>query len=633
MIPALLLVVGGCFRPRSEPTAGPIVTIEASYPRASAQEIAETLAEPIEQQVLGVEKMVHMRSRSTSDGTYRLDVVFGADMAPDLAQTLTQNRVALVMPILPEVVKREGLTIQQKSPQVLAIVTVSSPDGSRDVDDLANYVDAHLKDELARLRGVAGVSVFGRTEYVWRLWIDNLKLEAFGLTAADVAKAIEQEPVVAGEDRQRPLDKARQESVPANLLGRLLNVERLQDLKVGPNRDGQAIALRDVARVELGAKGQGYAYFAGKPVVALAVRPTLGARPRELSAAIRDLLARLGPGLPPGVHLDVAMDFTPNLETPDLATAPKYMLIDMFEPPNVLPERTLEDLKHCEIILREVTGVQAVLALTQHLFDFPRERPCVLVRLAPTGGKQADRGELAKTLRSRLTAGVRDVVFQVRDLSGPGPFPALDFPIDLAVRGPKDGRYEDLLRKAERVLRQLNECPLLTGAMISRVSMPREEVFVGINEDAVKAKDVPADNVLAALQVLVTDGADLLVISPASTLDGRLHTIRDRGPWRYTGTLADRLRARGFPDVLKKAKVRTTAGRMVPLADLVDVRAQSSPDTIERLDGQPMVEITASLAPGADPAKARRESERLVDELTLSSDYGLTWLRRPTASQ
>src|SRR5205814_8227451 len=186
----------------------PTVEVSAISPGANAQVVADTVAAPIEQQVNGVENMMYMSSQCTNDGTYALTVTFQNGIDLNMAQVLVQNRVALAQPILPELVKRRGVTVKKKSPSVLMIVNLFSPDDSRDNLYLSNYATIQLKDELARLNGVGDITYMGQRDYSMRIWLDPEKMAHRNLTATDVVAAIEQQntQVAAGQIGQPPID-------------------------------------------------------------------------------------------------------------------------------------------------------------------------------------------------------------------------------------------------------------------------------------------------------------------------------------------------------------------------------------------------------------------------------------------
>src|SRR5215475_2436784 len=188
----------------------PTVEVSAVYPGANAQVVADTVAAPIEQQVNGVENMMYMSSQCTNDGTYTLTVTFKPGVDLNMAQVLVQNREALAEPILPDLVKRRGVAVKKKSPSILMIVNVFSPDNSRDNLYLSNYATIQLRDELARLDDVGDITYIGQRDYSMRLWLDPEKMSSLGLSASDVVAAIEQQntQVAAGQIGQPPVNSS-----------------------------------------------------------------------------------------------------------------------------------------------------------------------------------------------------------------------------------------------------------------------------------------------------------------------------------------------------------------------------------------------------------------------------------------
>src|SRR4051812_27382498 len=166
----------------------PTVEISAVYPGANAEVVADTVAAPIEQQVNGVEGMMYMSSQCTNDGTYTLTVTFTNGTDLNLAQVLVQNRVNLAQPILPDLVKRRGVTVKKKSPSTLMIVNLYSPDGSRDGLYLSNYATIQIRDELSRLNGVGDITYLGQRDYSMRVWLDPEKMAGRQLSASDVTR-------------------------------------------------------------------------------------------------------------------------------------------------------------------------------------------------------------------------------------------------------------------------------------------------------------------------------------------------------------------------------------------------------------------------------------------------------------
>src|SRR5437773_8966864 len=234
----------------------PTVEVSAIYPGANAQVVADTVAAPIEQQVNGVEGMLYMSSQCTNDGSYSLTVTFQNGVDLNMAQVLVQNRASLAQPILPDLVKRRGVTVKKKSPSVLMIVNLFSPDESRDNLYLSNYATIQLRDELARLNGVGDITYLGQRDYSMRLWLDPERMAIRNLTANDVVRAIEQQntQVAAGQLGQPPVASGQVFQLTMSTMGRLTEVEQFGDMILKNDARGRLVRLSDVAEVKLGAQ-------------------------------------------------------------------------------------------------------------------------------------------------------------------------------------------------------------------------------------------------------------------------------------------------------------------------------------------------------------------------------------------
>ncbi len=258
----------------------PTISVTTRYPGASARNVVDTVALPIEQQVNGVDGMIYMQSYSASDGSYSLTVTFKIGMDINFAQVLVQNRVSSALAQLPQAVQAQGVTVQQKSTAVLMFVTLTSPNSSYDGLYLANYATINLKDQLARLPGVGNVNVFGAGQYSMRVWLDPNKLQARSLTTQDVINALkgQNRQVAAGQLGMPPSPVTQPFQYTIDIAGRLDEVAQFENIVVKTASDGQMTHLRDVARVELGAQTYSQVFtLNGKPAAGIGIYQTLEA--------------------------------------------------------------------------------------------------------------------------------------------------------------------------------------------------------------------------------------------------------------------------------------------------------------------------------------------------------------------
>jgi multidrug efflux pump len=291
----------------------PTVQITATYPGASAKVVAETVAAPIEQEVNGVENMLYMLSKSTNDGQLSLDVTFRVGTDLDFAQVLTQNRVSIAEAKLPEEVKRQGVTVKKKSPMILLCVNLLSPDRRYDQLYLSNYATIQVKDALARLPGVGDVSFLGARDYSMRIWLDPTALASRTMTAIDVLTALREQnvQVAAGRIGQPPAPAGVAFQYTVNTLGRLLDPEQFADIVVKTGERGDITRLRDVGRVELGAKNYDVgSYLDGEPSVTMAVFQLPGANALATAESVRAEMERLRARFPAGMEYKIVYDTT-----------------------------------------------------------------------------------------------------------------------------------------------------------------------------------------------------------------------------------------------------------------------------------------------------------------------------------
>jgi multidrug efflux pump len=212
----------------------PTVQVTALYPGANSQTVRDTVAAPIEESVSGVEGMMYMSSTSTNDGAYTLNITFKLGMDSDMAQVLVQNRVSLALPVIPALVQNEGISVKKMSPSTMMIVNLIAHGGRYDATYLSNYATNNIKDELGRVKGVAGITYLGQRDYSLRAWLDPDKLANLKLSATDVVTAIAQQnlQVAAGQIGQQPVPKGQQFQLTINTLGRLTKPEEFANIIV-----------------------------------------------------------------------------------------------------------------------------------------------------------------------------------------------------------------------------------------------------------------------------------------------------------------------------------------------------------------------------------------------------------------
>ena len=291
----------------------PTVEVTTRYPGASAEVLAETVAQPIEQEINGVEDMLYMSSKSAASGDYTLTVTFEVGTDVDMATVLTQNRVAVAEPLLPEEVKRQGVKVKKKSTKLVLCVTLYSPDGRYDDMYLSNYSTTQIKDVLGRIKGVGEVKIFGAKDFGMRVWLDPAMLKARSLTTNDILAALREQnvQVAAGKIGEPPAERGQAFQYTVTTLGRLADPEQFQNIIIKRGERGQIVRLRDVARVELGSQVYSwYAQLDGAPTSMLGIYQIPGSNALEVAQGINDAMTTLGERFPEGLEWSVPYDST-----------------------------------------------------------------------------------------------------------------------------------------------------------------------------------------------------------------------------------------------------------------------------------------------------------------------------------
>jgi multidrug efflux system membrane fusion protein len=569
--------------------AGSGIRVDASYPGASAETVADAVRFQIEQQVNGIENLRHLRSRCTSDGKYSLEVAFASGVDAWRAQVQVQNRVALALPVLPAAVTEAGVQIRRGSSGVLAIATLTAADAEFDRVFLSNYASIQIRDELARLAGVSDVAVLGGSEHGLRIRLDTDRLSALRLSVGDVVGALRKEKWDRGEADAR-----------------------VADLIVKSDDEGRVVRLRDVGNVQFGAGRDGdeprnEVFQDNKAAIALAVYLTGDVGARKVRAALEERLRELRPRLPRGLVLDVPFDFAANFGVFAKMADADHVLFDLDFAAGA--GSTADVLQKGTTLLRAVPAVKRVLALSENPLDAFGGRPCLLIQL---NSAKSERAEVLRLLRGQLGA-LKDVTVRLRDLSAPGSWPRGGYPIDLALSGPDAAEVRDWADKLADRLRQSKE---LTDVWVSPDSLPRPGRFVDVQREAAAVQGVALADIYSTMEAYSGSLPVARVVRFGQPMSVEVQAGARGGDWA---------------DGLKRLKVRNAKGQMVPLGNLVTVREVEMPQALDFLDFYPMMELTANIAPGVTGAAAQKLCTQLADEvrreLGLTPDYRLTWLQ------
>ena len=292
----------------------PQIYVDTSYPGADAQVILESVATPIEERVNGIPGMLSLSSKSSNDGSYMLNVSFELGTDPDVAAVEVQNRIALASSELPSAVLQQGVEVTKRSGNMIMVINLTSPDGSRDELFLSNFAADFLHDPLQRLPGVGTVSQFGQLEYSMRVWINPVRMAALNITAAEVADAIKDQNVIAaaGQVGAPPFAEGRTD-FPVQAAGRGAAARcrgvRADHRRLGPQRS--VTRLEDIARIELGAATySGSTKLNGKDSATVAVYQESTANALEISDTLRALMKELSAKFPEGVSYEITYDVT-----------------------------------------------------------------------------------------------------------------------------------------------------------------------------------------------------------------------------------------------------------------------------------------------------------------------------------
>lgn len=291
----------------------PQVVVSATYAGASSDVIESTIAAPVEAQLNGVQNMIYMSSTS-QNGSYKLTLYFEVGSDPDMAVVNVQNQLQLVTPRLPEEVRRYGLSVRKSTGGPgLMMISVNSPHGSYDSLFVSNYADIFIKDELARIKGVGTVSVFGSSSYSMRIWLDADKMATYGLSTTDVTTAIQSQNIQspAGDLGVEPMKDKQLIKLTMRTKGRLKDAKEFENIIIKSLPNGAQVRLKDVARVDLGAESySNFSRISGKNSAIIPVSQLPEANAIDLSNKIRKKMEELSKTFPKDIEYRIQHDET-----------------------------------------------------------------------------------------------------------------------------------------------------------------------------------------------------------------------------------------------------------------------------------------------------------------------------------
>ncbi|MEI7864200.1 MAG: efflux RND transporter permease subunit [Chthoniobacterales bacterium] len=293
----------------------PTVVVTAYFPGASAQTVIDKVALPIELQVNGVASMLYMQSSSTDNGHYTLTVSFQIGTSPDTAQVLVQNRVNAALAQLPAEVQTQGVVVEAKSTDILQLITLESSDPKYDGLFLNNFATLNLQNELTRIDGVGGVTVFGVGEYSMRVWLNPRQMQARSLVPSDIVSALSDQntEVTAGQMGSPPAPGMQAFQLTVNANGQLDTVEEFEGIivKSSTNNGGQITRLRDVARVELGSVSYTqFSQYNHRPTGGMAIYQRPGSNALDTAKKVRAKMEELSSAFPKGISYSIPLDNT-----------------------------------------------------------------------------------------------------------------------------------------------------------------------------------------------------------------------------------------------------------------------------------------------------------------------------------
>lgn len=291
----------------------PVVRVSSTFTGANAVSVEQSVASPLEQEINGVENMLYMKSTNANDGTMSIEVSFDVGTDPDMNTVFTQTRAAAATPKLPEEVKRFGVKTEKSMPNILMLITLTSPNGMYDQSFLGNYGTINIKDRLARIKGIGRVQVLGASDYSMRIWVKPDRLAKLGITIPEIQNAIKDQNAIVpgGKFGAEPAPKGTEFTYSVRLPDRLVTEKEFGNVVVRTLADGSQVRIKDIARVELGVETyNSFTRLNGKGCAILSLYQAPGSNAVELAGQVTETMDELAENFPEGIAYEVSLDST-----------------------------------------------------------------------------------------------------------------------------------------------------------------------------------------------------------------------------------------------------------------------------------------------------------------------------------
>lgn len=583
----------------------PVVSVSAVYPGASARDVAQTIASPLEAQVNGVSNMLYMESTSGNNGSYQLSITFASGTDPDMAAVEVQNRISQVSAQLPAEVNENGISVRKRASNLLLGVSVFSPKQTHDALFVSNYTSIQLRDAIARINGVGDVQVFGARDYSMRVWLNPQRMESLNVSVQDIIAALQQQNVqaAAGQIGSSPSTPDQQQTLTISGQGRLSDPQEFANVIIRSNPQGGMIRLGDVARVALGAQNYQVSAAQNQTESAfLVVYPVPGANALNVANGVRDEMARLPTSFLP--EEDQGYFFV-SLQLPDGASLNRTQTVmdQMYQ--QVTANDAVEDVI-------KITGFSLLSGNNSPNAGF------AIVMLKPWG-QRPHIDQVLANIQANLAAIPSAMIMAVNPPAIAGLGSASGF--DLRIQALLGQTPQELAQVSQGIIFAANQDPKL-NRVFTTFSASVPETNLSIDRDRAALLQVPVSRIFQTLQTSLggMNAGDF-------TLNNRMFRVQLQNDMDFRQRTAQ----------INSLNVRSDNGVLVSLANLVTLTPSVGAPFISNFNQFPSVAISGSAADGASSGQAMAAMEALLAQ-NLPQGYsyswsGMSWQEQQTGGQ